>query len=266
MENIFEKISLCCEELKLNFESKEVATWANTNGIGDTDLSTVLSFISTVEKKISEDSVSFLMRLSRLPKDCGTIESFKTNRFDAKAEADEVVKTLKTLAFVETGMNLIFTGNTGTGKTHLAQALALECCRHKIKTYYLTFRELDEMFTKARALGRTRAVISSLCKYTCLVIDKVSDLKMDEENTCLFAGLVDKRNQKNHGSMILTSGSTPSYWTEYFTGTKVLETTIDRLMDKAICIAFSGESYRGTQRKVFQFKTMAEMALVPINK
>ena len=36
--------------------------------------------------------------------------------------------------------------------------------------------------------------------------------------------------------------------------------------NKAICIAFSGESYRGTQRKVFQFKTMAEMALVPINK
>lgn len=260
MENMFDRISSCCRELKLNFGPEDVAAWSTRTCIGDEGLSAVLSFLDTVETRMREDAVSFLMRLSRLPKDAGTMEGFKTDRFDKDAES--AVRMLRTLSFIETGTNVLLTGATGTGKTHLAQALAMECCKRKMKTYYMTFRELDEMLTKARIRGGTKAVLTSLARYTCLVVDKVADLRMDETNTCLFSELVDKRKQKGHGSMILTSGTTPSYWTEYFTGAKVLETTIDRLMDNVICIAFSGDSYRGMHRQVFQFKTKPTMDLI----
>jgi len=54
---------------------------------------------------------------------------------------------------------------------------------------------------------------------------------------------------KETGSIVLTSNKDLSQWPELFDEDDALECTIDRLWDKAICMTFSGQSHRGSDRE-----------------
>lgn len=71
--------------------------------------------------------------------------------------------------------------------------------------------ELRDKFTSARRAGKTAAVLNSLVRPACLIIDEVGHCAFDKENTRLFFDLVDRRyNKKGSFNIVFTRNKYPS--------------------------------------------------------
>ena len=105
-------------------------------------------------------------------------------------------------------------------------------------------QELKERIASSLRIGSSGRLISGLQKYQCLIIDEIGYYSFNEDETWVFFQIVDRLSSRESGSMILTS----TQWAGFFSDLDALECTLDRLCDNAICISFSGSSYRGRGR------------------
>ena len=108
-----------------------------------------------------------------------------------KGKDVERLRILPSLNAIYFHRNLAFTGPTGTGKTHLAQAFGYVCCQHGLKTHSIKASELRDRFTAARRAGKTDSCLNGLVRLSCLIIDEIGHCAFDKENTCLFFDLID---------------------------------------------------------------------------
>ncbi len=84
--------------------------------------------------------VEYLVKNSRLPQPLKMLAGFD---FDFQPKLDRrLVMDLSAMEFIERQESILFIGNNGTGKSHLAQSLALMACQNGYKTYYTTCSEL----------------------------------------------------------------------------------------------------------------------------
>ena len=92
----------------------------------------------------------------------------------ALAVANEYVKNFT--AHRTVGRCLVFSGNVGTGKTHLACAIALALAQRDQRVQYFTVTELIRRLRSCWDRGAPRKeadVLSDLCKLDLLVLDEV---------------------------------------------------------------------------------------------
>ena len=234
------------EHLHLDFCASEIGAWVLKEKADDEVLSHILSFVDTMAAKADMKAQEMMMRLSRLPqKDPKLFSSFDTSRLHD--DSRKAVSSLETLSFIPACRNIIMVGPTGTGKTHLAEAIGNECCRRRMRTYFIKMQELKDRFQSSIISGSTGRLLSGFLKYQC-IIDEVGYCTLDKDETRLFFQMVDRLSIRGSGSMILTSNRDVSDWSEFFSDMDALECALDRLCDNAICISFSGESYRGRGR------------------
>lgn len=243
----FDSISEHLCRLNISFTAADVAAWAVKNRLDEHALSTVGSFVAAMVEKADMKAMETLARLSRLPQKAPKLFSnFDMSRLPDDSRAS--VKSLMTLSFIPACRNIIMVGPTGTGKTHLAQAIGNECCRRRMKTYFVKMQELKERIASSLRIGSSGRLISGLQKYQCLIIDEIGYCSFNEDETRVFFQIVDRLSSRESGSMILTSNKDASQWAGFFSDLDALECTLDRLCDNAICISFSGSSYRGRGR------------------
>ena len=235
------------DHLHLDFSASEIGAWVLKEKADDEVLSHILSFVDTMAAKADMKAQEMMMRLSRLPqKDPKLFSSFDTSRLPD--DSRKAVSNLETLSFIHACRNIIMVGPAGTGKTHLAEAIGNECCRRRMRTYFIKMQELKDRFRSSIISGSTGRLLSGFLKYQCIIIDEVGYCTFDKDETRLFFQMVDRLSTRGSGSVILTSNRDVSDWSEFFSDMDALECALDRLCDNAICISFSGESYRGRDR------------------
>ena len=84
--------------------------------------------------------VEYLVKKSKLPEPLKMLEGFD---FDFQPKLDRrLVMDLASLDFIGQKASILFVGNNGTGKSHIAQSLALKACMQGYRTYYTTLSEL----------------------------------------------------------------------------------------------------------------------------
>jgi DNA replication protein DnaC len=154
----------------------------------------------------------------------------------------DVIAHLATTTFVARKENVVLLGPPGTGKTHLAIALAIKAAE---ATYPVMFDSATAWITRlaeAHAHGRLTAELKRLNRYRVLIIDEVGYLPFDTASASLFFQLVASRYET--GSVVLTSNLAFSRWGETLGDDVVAAATIDRLVHHAHVIALDGDSYR----------------------
>jgi DNA replication protein DnaC len=152
------------------------------------------------------------------------------------------ILALAELKFIERAEAVHLLGPPGTGKSHLATALAVEAVKAGKSVYFATLAEIIASLAKAEREGQLRERIRFLSRASLLVVDEIGYLPVTPGGGNLFFQLVNARYEK--GAMILTSNRGFAEWGEVFGDPVVATALLDRLLHHAVVIQIEGSSYR----------------------
>jgi DNA replication protein DnaC len=179
------------------------------------------------------------LRMARLPV-VKTLASFDFS-FQPSLDRNRIL-ALAALDFIARAEVVHLLGPPGTGKSHLATALAVEAVRAGKLVYFIPLADLVAQLAKAEREGSLRERIRFLCRASLLVVDEIGYLPVTPGGGNLFFQLVNARYEK--GAMILTSNRGFAEWGDIFGSPVVATALLDRLLHHAVVVQIEGSSYR----------------------
>jgi len=158
-----------------------------------------------------------------------------------------LVENLATLAFIDNRDDLLITGKTGTGKSHILQALALRACEREIRVCYTRCVDLVDDLYAGLADQTYERRLRRWARAEWLVIDDVGLGQLrrrDDEPTAahMLFNLLDSRHEQ--APTALTSNIKLSDWGKYLGDATLAAAILDRFAMTAIRIDIDGPSYR----------------------
>jgi DNA replication protein DnaC len=152
------------------------------------------------------------------------------------------ILALAELKFIDRAEVVHLLGPPGTGKSHLAIALAVEAVKAGRSVAFSTLADIIASLAKAEKEGTLRERMRYLCRAALLVVDEIGYQPVVPGGGNLFFQLVNARYEK--GAMILTSNRGFAEWGELFGDPVVATALLDRLLHHAVVIQIEGASYR----------------------
>lgn len=149
---------------------------------------------------------------------------------------------LASLGFIDKKENILFYGNSGVGKSHLATSIGIAAARKRYLTYFISAHDLITNLNKAHAENRLEQKLKHYSKYKLLIIDEIGYLPIDKNGANLLFQLINKRYEKN--STIITTNQQFSKWGEVFSDAILANAILDRLIHRSHIIKITGPSYR----------------------
>ena len=201
--------------------------------------------LSTEVTSREASAVRLRIQEARFPR-LFTLEDFDFNA-DCGIDKARVVALAKG-ALVDDKANAIFIGPVGTGKTHLAAALALEAARRRHHVAWFRAADLVMRLIEAKGTRSLSTLERRLSRSSVLVLDELGFVPFDREGAELLFNLLSAR----HGcaSTIITSNLAFSEWTRVFgNDEKLTAAVLDRLAENAVVFATKGQSYRSRKRR-----------------
>jgi DNA replication protein DnaC len=137
---------------------------------------------------------------------------------------------------------IIFLGETGTGKTHLATALAVAACRQGKRVRFATAAEMVTELIEAQNQAELTRVRNRWTRYELIVIDELGYVVMPDTAAELLFQVIAGRAER--AAVIVTTNLPFSEWTSKFPNARLCKAMLDRLTDQAHIIETGAESYR----------------------
>lgn len=174
-------------------------------------------------------------------------KTFEAFDFAFQPELDrDLVLELATLRFLEQGKNILLAGMSGTGKSHIALALALCACAANRRVLYTTSAAMLARLNASLADDSLVQAIKPYVRAELLVIDEVG-LEQVERKEASRSGLMQKvllPRYNEHRSTVITSNIQWQAWAEYLDDHLGATAIIDRLLHRSHVIVINGPSYR----------------------
>ena len=210
--------------------------------VNKNNLSFIDGFLYFTEAQVERKKanlISHSVKMAGFPK-MKTLAEFD---FDYQPSINQQqIHDLNSLRFIEKLENVVFYGNSGVGKTHLATAIGITAAQNRNSTYFIKCAELMEILHKAQLEGRLVERLKKFCGYKLLIIDELGYLPISKEDSKLFFQLIDRRYERN--STIITTNINFSQWDEIFGDALIADAIIDRLLHHATVVTIKGKSYR----------------------
>jgi DNA replication protein DnaC len=144
---------------------------------------------------------------------------------------------------VTEGRNAIFSGPSGTGKTHLAVAIAYRALQHGYEARFVAADVLIGELSHAAALGRLEEALAPYLHPHVLVLDEVGYLAHAADAANVLYRVVNERYLK--GKPILVTTNKPlAAWGQVLHDGDLAEAILDRLLERGAHFEMRGRSYR----------------------
>lgn len=156
--------------------------------------------------------------------------------------AKREILDLGTLKFIDAKEDALLIGPPGTGKSHVAKALALLAVERGYKVMYREAHELVGQITEARELGEIRKYRQSLRAAELLVVDDLFLRKLPPHAGDELADVLMSRYEK--ASTIITSNRPFDDWAKLLGDVVVVAPLLDRVMHHGHLLKFEGKSWR----------------------
>ena len=180
------------------------------------------------------------MRYARFPYR-RTVEEFD---FDFQPSVDrKLVFDLASLRFIQENRSLLFLGQPGCGKTHLAVALAIAAVEAGYRGYFSTADDMAHALVAARRDGTFAHRLRTFTAPTVLVVDDLGLLPVPSGGAAEIFHVINTRYERGHPTLVTTNRGLPE-WGQVFGDPVVAGAVLDRLMHKAVVFNIKGPSWR----------------------
>lgn len=242
-----EGLAFRMKSIGMNCPIDILSSWAIKKRVSEEFLADLNDLVSMAQARIDENKKEMIRTMSHIPQVAPkTFDSFLMDC--VTGDVSKMIAHLKTLSFIEQGMNVIMIGDQGTGKTHIAQAIGNECCNRMIRVRYFKMQEMKTKIRNAIDNDRASILVQNLVSLPCLIIDEIGFCSLAADESSIFFQIVDERYDKGKKSMVFTSNKKPSEWRQVFSDGMLAKCILDRIFDKCIQISMKGESFRGKEQ------------------
>lgn len=145
-------------------------------------------------------------------------------------------------AWIADRESIILIGESGTGKTHLATALALCACQQGRRVRFTTLAGLANELQEAEGKRELSKVVARYTRVEVLALDELGYLSLPDGAAELVFQVISERNER--ASLIVTTNLPFGEWTKVFPDARLAKAVVDRLTHRAHIIDTGTESWR----------------------
>ena len=165
--------------------------------------------------------------------------------FDFKAQPGinkRLILELMRGEYIEHKENVLFMGNPGTGKTHLASALGHRACALGKRVRFHSVTGLVTQLLEAREDRQLERYFTRLQKQHLLVLDEFGYVPFSKAGAELLFEVMSRAYERQ--SIVLTTNLPFENWTEILGNERLTGALLDRITHRVHIIEANGESYR----------------------
>jgi DNA replication protein DnaC len=211
--------------------------YVNTNNLSFIDGYLYLTEAQMEKKR--ENLMNHAVKMAGFPR----IKTLGEFDFDYQPAINKAqIYDFNSLRFIENKENIVFFGNSGVGKSHLATAIGVTAAQNRQSTYFIKCADLIASLHKAKLEDRLQDKLKKLSSYKLLIIDELGYLPISKDDSKLFFQLIDRRYEKF--STVITTNINFSQWDEIFGDAVIANAILDRVLHHANIVTIKGKSFR----------------------
>lgn len=213
----------------------------------------LLSLVTKELEQRQANRVRYLLKQAKFPK-TKTISEYD---FTLAGVQQEPILQLCQGLFLADSHNIIFYGQPGTGKTHLAMAIGRELCLNGYRVLFITGCELTQQLVKVKNNLTLSNYFKKLMAYDLVIIDELGYIPFDRSEGDLLFQFISHRYERK--SIMITTNLSFSEWDVLFKDKMVASAAIDRLVHYSQIFKFEKESSYRTETAMKRSKQEVEI-------